>query len=82
MFRCGDKGKSSRNGRSVVKLVVCRKLRDLEVELREEEAWLKELVDDILPRGFWLDNEWSWIVQERGRTRAKIKGIKKELSMA
>ena len=62
-------------------LKVSKADRDLEVELREEEAWLKELVDDTLPRGFWLDNEWSWIVQERGRTRAKIKGIKKELSI-
>lgn len=64
-----------------MRLKVQKPERDLEVELREEEAWMKELMEDVLPRGFWTDSQWSWIVQEKGRVRAKIKWIKKELSM-
>ena len=65
-----------------MKLTVCRKLRDLEVELAEEEEYLVDLTDDLLPRDFWTREQWNWIMQERGRIRSKIKYIKKELSMA
>ena len=65
-----------------MQLKVQKPERDLEVELKEWEAYGLDMTQDILPKDFWTDSQWNWIVQERGRIRAKVKGIKRELSMA
>lgn len=54
--------------------------KDLEIEIKEAEEWLDELTEGLLPRYFWSTSEWNWIIQEKGKTRSKLKYLKKELS--